>query len=139
MKTIHIIMLAITLAGSTLTVQSQDKRKAESPEYFAVYESAYHETSKLGIYPTEKIHIKHVDIRSGSVAISFGEVQNGPAIINVYDEKGRLLVNQYMELNGAKTEFPLYSALKEGIQFLHIFTEKSEAIYEFRNEANNPN
>ncbi len=139
MKTIHNAVLAIALAGSTLAVQAQDQRKENAPEYYAVYESAFHETSKLGINPTEKIYITDVDVRSGNIAISFKEPVNGSAIINVYDEKGRMLLNQYMELNGTKTEFPLYGTLKNGIQFLHVFTERSEAIYQFNNENYNPN
>ena len=132
MKTIQNILLAVTLAGSTISTQAQDQRK-ETPEYYAVYESAFHETSRLGINPTEKIFVSNVNVHSGNVSIRFKEPLNGPAIINIYDEKGRLLVNQYMELNGTKTEFPLYSTLKNGIQFLHIFTEKAEAIYQFNN------
>ena len=139
MKTINNCLLAITLAGSMVTAQAQDPRREVAPGYYAVYESAYHETSKLGVYPTEKIYVKNVEVRSGSVAISFSEPQNGPAIINIYDENGRMLVNQYMELNGIKTEIPLYSGLENGNQFLHIFTEKSEVIYQFHNDEINPN
>ena len=139
MKTINNVILAIALAGISLSVQAQDPRKGGSPEYYEVYESAYHETSKLGVNPTEKIYISSVDVSSASVAISFKEPMNGPAIVNIYDEKGRMLLNQYVELNGTKTEFPIYGVLKNGVQFVHVFTEKSEVIYQFENKYNNPN
>ena len=124
-------MLAVALSGTALIANAQDQRKGAVPEYYSVYESAFHETTKLGINPTEKIYVSNVDISSGNFSISFKEPLNGPAIINIYDEKGRMLVNQYVELNGTKTQFPLYSTLTNGIRFIHVFTNKAEVIYQY--------
>ena len=124
-------MLAVTLAGIAVNANAQDQRKEAPPEYFEVYESAFHETSKLGLNPTEKIYVSNVDIKPDNFSIRFREPLNGPAIINIYDDKGRMLVNQYVEMNGARTQFPLYNHLSEGIRFIHVFTEKAEVIYQY--------
>ena len=138
MKTFRKIMLATALVINALTapVQAQSGQK-DAPQYYAVYESAYHETSKLKLYPDQALDIKNVEVTNETMAVTFAQAESGSAIINIYNTKGILLLNQYVELNGTSIELPVYTSLPGGVLFLHVFTEKKEAIIQFTNDSKN--
>jgi hypothetical protein len=133
MKTIYQIMLVAAIAGNSIAARAQDGKPVSTPEYYAVYERAHSETSRLGIHPTGKIHVARVEAAAETITVEFAKPVNGPAIINIYDSKGTLLLNQYAELNGTRAILPVYAAIGSGTQFLHVFTESAETIYQFKN------
>ncbi len=125
--------VAINALNSHVHAQSQPGSGEGAPEYYAVYERAYHETSKLGIHPENTIHIDRVEISDASITLIFEQPVTGSAIINIYDSKGTILLNQYVILNGTKTKLPIYTSFAGGIQFLHVFNEEAESIFQFNN------
>jgi hypothetical protein len=136
MYPIHFIMLALVFAMAITSTYGQQSGNLEQPEYYAVYERAFHETHSRGLTPTGKINVTGVTVTNDALAINFDKNIKGSAIINLYDAEGNLLLNMYAELHGKHTIIPVSGTIPSGIHFLHIFTEKEETIYELKNYQN---
>ena len=130
MKKIFYLILALAFAGNSLQVKAQNSDADTGPEYFAVYERAYQETSSHGVYPRTVLPVAKVEPGKTNIIIHFNRPVSGPAIVNIYNNVGDLVYNQYAVLNGKSIAIS-ENKLKDGKYFMHVFTETAESIYQF--------